>query len=117
MRGKTREGNVRDSESKGCVIVVHDADHFLATSSQSDLTPVVPFVQSVSQLACLPATSRAEVVSVVADLPSMEIQLPRREHYASQLYHYDRQKRDPAAVPPSRNDAWLCNAGGGYWVK
>lgn len=50
------------------------ASHFPIGGSQSGLS------QSVSQPA-----SRAQVVSLVADLPSMEIQLPRREHYASQL--------------------------------
>lgn len=56
MRENERERNLRGSELKGCVIVVHDADHFLATSSQSDLTSVVPFVQSVSQSVSLPAS-------------------------------------------------------------
>lgn len=91
MRGSERG---RPGGPKGRVIVVV-VRAILLTSSQSELTwwcrsLVRSVSQSVSQSANYLAI-RAEVVSVVADLPSMEIQLPRQEHYASQLRHYDRQ--------------------------
>jgi len=85
------------------------------------------YSQSVSQSVSLP--SRDEVVSVVADLPSMEIQLPQREQRASQaLRRYDPGKRDctpsPIAVlvPPASVALVVMTPDcvtptRGYWVK